>query len=93
MFFSLQVPNIISTLEAIFTKGDLQSSVVEYEALNVIIRYVHCNMKLVKQLLSVLGQHLKQNLCGAKYTEVLFELFSMLKTFPSVFCFTDRTLQ
>ncbi|NXX50378.1 RIF1 protein, partial [Tricholaema leucomelas] len=35
-----EVPNIISTLEAIFTKGDLQSSVVEYEALNVIIRLV-----------------------------------------------------
>ncbi|XP_068022893.1 telomere-associated protein RIF1 isoform X2 [Melanerpes formicivorus] len=35
-----EVSNIISTLETIFTKGDLQSSVVEYEALNVIIRLV-----------------------------------------------------
>ncbi|KAK2516176.1 Rif1 [Columba guinea] len=32
------VSNIISTLETILTKGDVQSMVVEYEALNVIIR-------------------------------------------------------
>lgn len=38
-----QVSTIISTLETILTKGDVQSMVVEYEALNVIIRYVHCN--------------------------------------------------
>ncbi|NXW94501.1 RIF1 protein, partial [Alopecoenas beccarii] len=33
-----EVSNIISTLEMILTKGDVQSMVVEYEALNVIIR-------------------------------------------------------
>ncbi|NXX97227.1 RIF1 protein, partial [Centropus bengalensis] len=33
-----EVSNIISTLETILTKGDMQSMVVEYEALNVIIR-------------------------------------------------------
>ncbi|KAM9380713.1 telomere-associated protein RIF1 [Phaethornis superciliosus] len=33
-----QVSSIISTLEMILTKGDVQSMVVEYEALNVIIR-------------------------------------------------------
>ncbi|NWU06560.1 RIF1 protein, partial [Cephalopterus ornatus] len=33
-----EVPNILSTLETILTKGDVQSVVVEYEALNVIIR-------------------------------------------------------
>ncbi|XP_051479456.1 telomere-associated protein RIF1 isoform X2 [Apus apus] len=33
-----EVPSIISALEAILTKGDVQSLVVEYEALNVIIR-------------------------------------------------------
>uniref|UniRef100_A0A7M4ENN0 Replication timing regulatory factor 1 n=1 Tax=Crocodylus porosus TaxID=8502 RepID=A0A7M4ENN0_CROPO len=33
-----EVPSIISTLEMILTKGDVQSMVVEYEALNVIIR-------------------------------------------------------
>ncbi|NXS52298.1 RIF1 protein, partial [Brachypteracias leptosomus] len=35
-----EVSNIISTLETILTKGDVQSMVVEYEALNVIIRLV-----------------------------------------------------
>ncbi|XP_053925915.1 telomere-associated protein RIF1 isoform X2 [Cuculus canorus] len=33
-----EVSNIISTLETVLTKGDVQSMVVEYEALNVIIR-------------------------------------------------------
>ncbi|XP_063257115.1 telomere-associated protein RIF1 isoform X2 [Prinia subflava] len=33
-----EVPNILSTLETILTKGEVQSVVVEYEALNVIIR-------------------------------------------------------
>ncbi|XP_009947678.1 PREDICTED: telomere-associated protein RIF1, partial [Leptosomus discolor] len=33
-----EVSSIISTLEAVLTKGDVQSMVVEYEALNVIIR-------------------------------------------------------
>ncbi|KFQ82524.1 Telomere-associated protein RIF1, partial [Phaethon lepturus] len=33
-----EVSNIISTLETILTKGDVQSMVVEYEALNVVIR-------------------------------------------------------
>ncbi|XP_061219732.1 telomere-associated protein RIF1 isoform X2 [Neopsephotus bourkii] len=33
-----EVPSIISTLETILTKGDVQSMVVEYEALNVVIR-------------------------------------------------------
>ncbi|XP_027512107.1 telomere-associated protein RIF1 isoform X4 [Corapipo altera] len=33
-----EVSSILSTLETIFTKGDVQSVVVEYEALNVIIR-------------------------------------------------------
>ncbi|NWT03621.1 RIF1 protein, partial [Mionectes macconnelli] len=33
-----EVSNILSTLETILTKGDVQSVVVEYEALNVIIR-------------------------------------------------------
>ncbi|XP_019335895.1 telomere-associated protein RIF1 isoform X3 [Alligator mississippiensis] len=33
-----EVPSIISTLEMILTKGDVHSMVVEYEALNVIIR-------------------------------------------------------
>ncbi|NWH71116.1 RIF1 protein, partial [Piaya cayana] len=33
-----EVSNIISALETVLTKGDLQSMVVEYEALNVIIR-------------------------------------------------------
>nr|XP_006125726.2 telomere-associated protein RIF1 isoform X1 [Pelodiscus sinensis] len=33
-----EVPNIISTLETILTKGDVYSMAVEYEALNVIIR-------------------------------------------------------
>ncbi|KAM9550434.1 telomere-associated protein RIF1 isoform 1-T1 [Guaruba guarouba] len=33
-----EVSNIISTLEMILTKGDVQSTVVEYEALNVVIR-------------------------------------------------------
>ncbi|NWU71695.1 RIF1 protein, partial [Pterocles burchelli] len=33
-----EVPSIISTLEMILTKGDVQSMVVEYEVLNVIIR-------------------------------------------------------
>ncbi|NXN31045.1 RIF1 protein, partial [Nycticryphes semicollaris] len=33
-----EVSNIISTLETILTKGDVQSMVVEYETLNVIIR-------------------------------------------------------
>ncbi|XP_030310559.1 telomere-associated protein RIF1 [Calypte anna] len=33
-----QVSSILSTLETILTKGDVQSMVVEYEALNVIIR-------------------------------------------------------
>ncbi|NWV02187.1 RIF1 protein, partial [Ptilonorhynchus violaceus] len=33
-----EVSNIISTLETILTKGEVQSVVVEYEALNVIIR-------------------------------------------------------
>ncbi|KAK4817201.1 hypothetical protein QYF61_003594 [Mycteria americana] len=33
-----EVSSIISTLETILTKGDVQSMVVEYEALNVIIR-------------------------------------------------------
>lgn len=37
-----QVSNIISTLETILTKGEVQSMIVEYEALNVVIRYVHC---------------------------------------------------
>uniref|UniRef100_A0A8B9MEQ5 Replication timing regulatory factor 1 n=1 Tax=Accipiter nisus TaxID=211598 RepID=A0A8B9MEQ5_9AVES len=36
-----EVSNIISALETILTKGDVQSMVVEYEALNVIIRYSH----------------------------------------------------
>ncbi|KAF4804609.1 telomere-associated protein RIF1 isoform X1 [Turdus rufiventris] len=35
-----EVSNILSTLEAILTKGEVQSVVVEYEALNVIIRLV-----------------------------------------------------
>ncbi|NXW66777.1 RIF1 protein, partial [Eurystomus gularis] len=35
-----EVSNIISTLETILTKGDVQSMVIEYEALNVIIRLV-----------------------------------------------------
>ncbi|NXN49337.1 RIF1 protein, partial [Rynchops niger] len=35
-----EVSSIISTLETILTKGDVQSMVVEYEALNVIIRLV-----------------------------------------------------
>uniref|UniRef100_A0A8D0FYG6 Replication timing regulatory factor 1 n=1 Tax=Strix occidentalis caurina TaxID=311401 RepID=A0A8D0FYG6_STROC len=34
-----EVSSIISTLETILTKGDVQSMVVEYEALNVVIRY------------------------------------------------------
>ncbi|NWS72249.1 RIF1 protein, partial [Crotophaga sulcirostris] len=34
----MEVSNIISALETILTKGDVQSMVVEYEALNVIIR-------------------------------------------------------
>ncbi|XP_010113934.1 PREDICTED: telomere-associated protein RIF1-like, partial [Chlamydotis macqueenii] len=33
-----EVSSIISTLETILTKGDVQSMVVEYEALNVVIR-------------------------------------------------------
>ncbi|XP_074948840.1 telomere-associated protein RIF1 isoform X1 [Phalacrocorax aristotelis] len=33
-----EVSNIISTLETILSKGDVQSMVVEYEALNVVIR-------------------------------------------------------
>ncbi|XP_007056749.2 telomere-associated protein RIF1 isoform X2 [Chelonia mydas] len=33
-----EVPNIISTLETILTKGDVYSMAVEYEALNVVIR-------------------------------------------------------
>ncbi|NXH50416.1 RIF1 protein, partial [Dicaeum eximium] len=33
-----EVSNILSTLETILTKGEVQSAVVEYEALNVIIR-------------------------------------------------------
>ncbi|XP_021254403.1 telomere-associated protein RIF1 isoform X2 [Numida meleagris] len=33
-----EVSNLISTLETILTKGDVQSMIVEYEALNVIIR-------------------------------------------------------
>ncbi|XP_047936951.2 telomere-associated protein RIF1 isoform X2 [Anser cygnoides] len=33
-----EVSNIISTLETILTKGEVQSMVVEYEALNVVIR-------------------------------------------------------
>ncbi|NWV42233.1 RIF1 protein, partial [Grantiella picta] len=33
-----EVSNILSTLETILTKGEIQSAVVEYEALNVIIR-------------------------------------------------------
>ncbi|XP_071417845.1 telomere-associated protein RIF1 isoform X2 [Pithys albifrons albifrons] len=33
-----EVSNILSTLETVLTKGDVQSVVVEYEALNVIIR-------------------------------------------------------
>lgn len=48
MFLFPQVSSIISTLEMILTKGDVQSMVVEYEALNVVIRYVHCNIKLLK---------------------------------------------
>ncbi|NXC42176.1 RIF1 protein, partial [Penelope pileata] len=35
-----EVSNIISTLETILTKGDVQSMIVEYEALNVVIRLV-----------------------------------------------------
>lgn len=35
-----QVSSLISTLETILTKGDVQSMIVEYEALNVVIRYV-----------------------------------------------------
>ncbi|NWT57749.1 RIF1 protein, partial [Erythrocercus mccallii] len=35
-----EVSNILSTLETILTKGEVQSVVVEYEALNVIIRLV-----------------------------------------------------
>ncbi|NXD12939.1 RIF1 protein, partial [Nothocercus nigrocapillus] len=35
-----EVSSIISTLEAILTKGDVPSMVVEYEALNVVIRLV-----------------------------------------------------
>ncbi|KFQ64232.1 Telomere-associated protein RIF1, partial [Pelecanus crispus] len=35
-----EVSSIISTLEMILTKGDVQSMVVEYEALNVIIRLI-----------------------------------------------------
>ncbi|OXB68673.1 hypothetical protein ASZ78_005864 [Callipepla squamata] len=33
-----EVPSLISTLETILTKGDVQSMIVEYEALNVVIR-------------------------------------------------------
>ncbi|NWI86778.1 RIF1 protein, partial [Pitta sordida] len=35
-----EVSNILSTLETILTKGDVQSVVVEYETLNVIIRLI-----------------------------------------------------
>ncbi|NXC00498.1 RIF1 protein, partial [Orthonyx spaldingii] len=35
-----EVSNILSTLETILTKGEVQSVVVEYEALNVIIRLI-----------------------------------------------------
>ncbi|XP_050755627.1 telomere-associated protein RIF1 isoform X1 [Gymnogyps californianus] len=35
-----EVSTIISTLETILTKGDVQSMVVEYEALNVVIRLI-----------------------------------------------------
>lgn len=38
VLFFAQVSNILSTLETILTKGEVQSVVVEYEALNVIIR-------------------------------------------------------
>lgn len=37
---ALQVPSIITVLETVLNKGDLHSMVVEYEALNVVIRYV-----------------------------------------------------
>lgn len=46
-----QVPSIISTLEMILTKGDVHSMVVEYEALNVIIRYVASIVRFLEQLL------------------------------------------
>lgn len=35
-----QVPSIIAMLETVLNRADLHSMVVEYEALNVIIRYV-----------------------------------------------------
>lgn len=38
VLFFPQVSNILSTLETVLTKGEVQSVVVEYEALNVIIR-------------------------------------------------------
>lgn len=34
-----QVSSIIDSLEVVFNKGEMHSAVVDYEALNVIIRY------------------------------------------------------
>lgn len=40
MFVSVfQVSSIIDSLEIVFNRGEMLSAVVDYEALNVIIRY------------------------------------------------------
>lgn len=34
-----QVPNIIDSLEMVYNKGEVHSAIIDFEALNVIIRY------------------------------------------------------
>uniref|UniRef100_A0A8C3Q2Y9 Replication timing regulatory factor 1 n=1 Tax=Chrysolophus pictus TaxID=9089 RepID=A0A8C3Q2Y9_CHRPC len=57
-----EVSSLISTLETILTKGDVQSMIVEYEALNVVIRYVWGSAEWLTML--VFGKLLKPDLGG-----------------------------
>jgi len=65
-----QVSSLISTLETILTKGDVQSMIVEYEALNVVIRYVWGSTEWLTML--VFGKLLKQDLGGSECSECCF---------------------
>uniref|UniRef100_A0A8B9SC51 Replication timing regulatory factor 1 n=1 Tax=Apteryx owenii TaxID=8824 RepID=A0A8B9SC51_APTOW len=51
-----EVSSIISTLEAILTKGDVHSMVVEYEALNVVIRNAKLFPNLMEQAPAQMGE-------------------------------------
>uniref|UniRef100_A0A8C3M1N7 Replication timing regulatory factor 1 n=1 Tax=Chrysolophus pictus TaxID=9089 RepID=A0A8C3M1N7_CHRPC len=71
-----EVSSLISTLETILTKGDVQSMIVEYEALNVVIRYVWGSAEWLTML--VFGKLLKPDLGGV--TKLIAELQKLFST-------------